>query len=370
MPNRREFLRQAAGASAGIVCTACGLRRARAQGSGAQGPNRRREVSVGGQRIKTIDVHCHCTVPDVFELVQGTAMEKALRQQLTGSLGFPVGPERIAHMDADGIDVQALSINAYWYGADRDLARRIVDMQNERLAKMCALYPGRLTAFATVALQFPELAAEQLERGVKELGLCGAAIGGSVEGEELSSRRLDPFWAKAEALQALVFIHPQTAPDSTGVTKRIQGSGALGNVIGNPLETTLALSHLIFEGTLDRFPDLKICAAHGGGYLPSYAARMDHGCAVFPNQCKGPALKKPPSEYLKQLYFDSIVFTPEGLRHLVAECGASQVVVGTDYAVPWVKDPVDLILDTPALSDADRIAILGGTAAKLLRLAS
>jgi aminocarboxymuconate-semialdehyde decarboxylase len=193
-------------------------------------------------------------------------MEKALSQQLTGSLGFPVGPERIAHMDADGIDVQALSINAYWYSADRD--------------------------------------------------------------------------------------------------------GALGNVIGNPLETTIALSHLIFEGTLDRFPDLKICAAHGGGYLPSYAARMDHGCAVFPDQCKGPTLKKQPSEYLKQLYFDSIVFTPEGLRHLVAECGPSQVVIGTDYAVPWVKDPVDLILDTPTLSDADRIAILGGTAAKLLRLAS
>jgi aminocarboxymuconate-semialdehyde decarboxylase len=141
-------------------------------------------------------------------------------------------------------------------------------------------------------------------------------------------------------------------------------------VIGNPLETTIALSHLIFDGTLDRFPNLKICTAHGGGYLPSYAARMDHGCSVFPNQCRGPTLKKQPSEYLKQLYFDSIVFTPEGLRHLVAECGASEVVIGTDCAVPWVNDPVDLILDTPTLSDADRIAILGGTAAKLLRMAT
>jgi aminocarboxymuconate-semialdehyde decarboxylase len=370
MTNRREFLRHAASASAGMFCAACGLRRARAQGASAQGAGKRREVSVGGRRIKTIDVHCHCTVADVMDLVKGTAMERPLRQQLTGSLGFPVGPERLANMDSDGIDVQAMSINAYWYGADRDLARRIVDLQNEKLAKMCAAYPDRLTAFASVALQFPELAAEQLERGVKELGLCGAAIGGSVEGEELSSPRLDPFWAKAEALQALVFIHPQTAPESTGVAKRIAGSGALGNVIGNPLETTIALSHLIFEGTLDRFPNLKICAAHGGGFLPSYAARMDHGCAVFPAQCKGPTLKKQPSQYLKQLYFDSIVFTPEGLRHLVAECGASQVVIGTDYAVPWVKDPVDLILDTPTLSDAERIAILGGTAAKLLRMAS
>jgi aminocarboxymuconate-semialdehyde decarboxylase len=163
-------------------------------------------------------------VPDVLDLVKGTAMEKALRQQLTGSLGLPVGPERIAHMDGDGIDVQAMSINAYWYGADRDLARRIVDMQNEKLAKICSAFPGRVTAFATVALQFPEIAAEQLERGVKEFGLCGAAIGGSVEGEELSSRKFDPFWAKAEALQALVFIHPQTAPESTGVARRVEGA--------------------------------------------------------------------------------------------------------------------------------------------------
>jgi aminocarboxymuconate-semialdehyde decarboxylase len=193
MTNRREFLRHTLGASAGIFCAACGLRRARAQGAGAAGAAKRREVSIGGRRIKTIDVHCHCTVADVMDLVKGTAMEQPLRQQLTGSLGFPVGPERIADMDSDGIDVQAMSINAYWYGADRDLARRIVDLQNQKLAKMCAAYPERLTAFASVALQFPEIAAEQLERGVKEQGLCGAAIGGSVEGEELSSPRLDPF---------------------------------------------------------------------------------------------------------------------------------------------------------------------------------
>jgi aminocarboxymuconate-semialdehyde decarboxylase len=344
-----------------LFCAACGWRRAAAQTA-------RREVTVGGRRVRTVDLHCHCVVPQVLDLVQGTAMERPLRQQLQGNLGFPVGPERLADMDRLGIDVEAMSINAYWYGADRDLARRIIDRQNEELAKICASRPDRFTAYASVALQFPELAAEQLERGVKELKLCGAAIGGSVEGEELSSRRLDPFWAKAEELQALIFIHPQTAPESTGIRKRIEGSGALGNVIGNPLETTIALSHLIFEGTLDRFPNLKICAAHGGGFLPSYAGRMDVGCSVFPAQCKGPTLKKRPSDYLKQLYFDSIVFTSEGLHHLVAECGSSQVVIGTDYAVPWVKNPVDHILDTPGLSDADRIAILGGNAAKLIKL--
>jgi aminocarboxymuconate-semialdehyde decarboxylase len=275
---------------------------------------------------------------------------------------------RLADMDRDGVDVQVLSINAFWYAADRDLTRRLFDLQATKLAEMCKAIPGRFLGYAPVSLQYPEIAAEELERAMKDLGMVGAAIGGSVEGEELGSPKFDPFWKKAEELQALVFIHPQTAPQSTGISKRIQGSGALGNVIGNPLETSLALAHLIFEGALDRFPNVKICGAHGGGFLPSYAARMDVGCSVFPAQCKGPTLKKKPSEYLKQLYFDSLVFTGEGLRHLVAEHGAGQIMIGTDYAVPWVKGPVDHVLNTPGLSDPERIAILGGNAAKLIKL--
>jgi aminocarboxymuconate-semialdehyde decarboxylase len=273
-------------------------------------------------------------------------------------------------MDRDGIDVQVLSINAFWYAADRDLARRMFDLQSEKLAEMCKAIPGRFLGYAPVSLQFPELAAEQLEHGMKDLGLVGAAIGGSVEGEEIAAAKFDPFWKKAEELQALVFYSSADRAAINRIAKRIQGSGALGNVIGNPLETSLALAHLIFEGTLDCFPNVKICAAHGGGFLPSYAARMDHGCSVFPAQCKGPALKKKPSEYLKQLYFDSLVFTSEGLRHLVNEHGASQIMIGTDYAVPWVKGPVDHVLNTPGLSDAERIAILGGNAAKLMKIAT
>jgi aminocarboxymuconate-semialdehyde decarboxylase len=152
------------------------------------------------------------------------------------------------------------------------------------------------------------------------------------------------------------------------MSKRLQGPGVLGNIIGHPIETTLAITHLIFDGTLDRFPDLKLLFAHAGGYLPSYAARMDHGCAVFPEQCKGPALKRSPSEYLKQLFFDSIVFSPEGLRHLVAECGASQIMIGTDYPYPWSTTTVDHVLKTPGLSDADKRAILGENAARLLKI--
>jgi aminocarboxymuconate-semialdehyde decarboxylase len=148
---------------------------------------------------------------------------------------------------------------------------------------------------------------------------------------------------------------------------RLAGNGLLTNTIGNPLETTIALSHLIFEGTLDRFPGLKICAAHGGGFLPSYANRSDAVITTFPDRV-GLLPQKKPTEYLRggQLYFDSIMFTGEGMRHLIAEAGIDHVVLGTDYPFPWNTAPVDHIMAIPGLSDEDRIKILGGTAAKLL----
>jgi aminocarboxymuconate-semialdehyde decarboxylase len=125
---------------------------------------------------------------------------------------------------------------------------------------------------------------------------------------------------------------------------------------------------LIFEGTFDRYPGLKLCSAHGGGFLPSYPDRSDHGCLVFPDQCGKPALKKRPTEYLRQLYFDSLVFTPEALRHLIATTGPDQIVMGTDYPFPWTTTSVDHIVSTPGLTNAQRRAILGETASKLLGL--
>src|SRR5262245_50678920 len=306
MVNRRAFLRYAAAASAGVVCVGCGIKHA--FGQPASGPTRR-EVIIGGRRVRTVDVHAHCAVPAVLDVVKSTPLEGPARRQLEGNLGFPVAAARASDMDKDGIDVQVLSINAFWYGADRDLARRMFDVQSQQLAEMCKAIPGRFLGYTPVSLQFPELAAEQLEHGMKQLGFVGAAIGGSVEGEEIAATKFDPFWKRAEELQALVFIHPQTAPLSTGITKRIQGSGALGNVIGNPLETSLALAHLIFEGTLDRFPNVKICAAHGGGFLPSYAARMDHGCSRF----SGPVQRANLEEKAKRV-FEATLFRFSGLH--------------------------------------------------------
>ena len=327
---------------------------------GSGGPEgRRREVVVSGKRVKTVDVHAHCAVPAAMALMGRKLETEALL--MTDTRG------RLQAMDAQGIDVEALSINPYWYAADRDVATELIRVQNEALAEICAAQPDRFVAFASVALQHPDLAAEQLEQGVKRYGLRGAGLGGSVEGLELSDPKFHPFWAKAEQLGVLVFIHPQGTVELER-TGRLAGNGLLTNTIGNPLETTIALSHLIFEGTLDRFPGLKICAAHGGGYLPSYAARSNAVQTTFPHRMTG-TLKKRPTEYLRQLYFDSIVFTPEALRHLAVEAGPGQIVMGTDYPFPWTQTSVDHILGTE-LSDADKIAMLGGTARALLGIKS
>ena len=343
MLTRRTFVKQMAGGLGGMVVM---------QSSSAGG---RRQVSIGGRRIKTIDFHAHCEVPGVREMMGG---------KTPASSPLFIGPERLRDMDAQGIDIEVLSINPFWYGVDRDVAGRLIRAQNEKLAAVCAANSDRFVGLATVALQHPDLAAEQLEEGVKNFGLRGVSIGTEVGNEELSAPRFDPFWAKADALGVPIFMHPQGVPE---LQSRLRGNGVLTNVIGNPLATTIALSHLIFEGTLDRFPRLKICAAHGGGYLPSYVDRSDHGCLTFPQQCNK-KLNKRPTEYLKQLYVDSLVFSGEALRHLIAVCGVTQIVLGTDHPYPWTTTGVDHILGTSGLSDTDRAAMLGGNAAKLLNL--
>jgi aminocarboxymuconate-semialdehyde decarboxylase len=180
---------------------------------------------------------------------------------------------------------------------------------------------------------------------------------------EFSDPKFHPVWAKAEELGVPLFIHPQGVPE---LNKRFAGNGWLGNTIGNPLETTIALSHLIYEGTLDRFPGLKVIAAHGGGFLPSYADRSDHACLVGPKGCNPDVkLAKQPTEYLKQIYFDSLIFSPEAIRHLVAQVGAGQIVLGSDYPYPWQLHPVDHIFASTSLGDDEKADILGRTAAKL-----
>jgi aminocarboxymuconate-semialdehyde decarboxylase len=357
MTTRRNFLRGAA--ATGIAFCSCGmLDAARAQPGPARVP-----VKVGGKRVLTVDVHSHCYFHEALNLLGAADAEKVLPPVKGVPEHFIAVAQRLKAMDAMGIDMEILSINPYWYGKDRDLAAQIVKVQNEKLAELCASKPDRFGAFASLSLQFPDLAVEQLQTAVKKQGLKGAAIGGSVMGEDFSDPKFHPVWAKAEELGAVLFVHPQSTPE---LGKRFKGNGWLSNTIGNPLDTTIALQHLIFEGTLDRFPGLKIIAAHGGGYLGSYAPRSDHACFVSPQNCNADIkLKKKPTEYLNQLYFDALVFTPEALRHLVAQVGASQVVLGTDHPIPWEEHPVDHVFATTTLSDKQKAAILGGNAARL-----
>jgi aminocarboxymuconate-semialdehyde decarboxylase len=363
MSNRRSFLKRAA---AGIVFTGCEF----ADSALGYQAAKRRQVTIRGRRVRTVDVHAHIRITEVWNLVKDTDHGKTLERLLAvpdPKLDAHSVDARLADMDKAGVDVQAVSIAQFgiWDWADRELAGKITRLQNEKMAEFCALHPERFVGLGSVAMHHPDESPKQLEEAVKKFGLRGCCITSDVDGEELSDPKFHPFWAKAEELQALVFIHPQGFREGA---KRFRGNGNLGNSIGSPLSTTIALTHLIQEGTLDRFPTVKICAAHGGGYLPNYAGRNDGCLTVFPENCK--PLKKLPSEYLKQLYYDTILFTGEGLRHLVATVGASQVMMGTDYSAPWNPDPVDHIMGTPTLSNADRIAILGGNAAKILRLGS
>jgi aminocarboxymuconate-semialdehyde decarboxylase len=360
MLNRRTFIKQAAHFAGAALVGSSALGDGAAQTQKGSTPASRREVRVGGKRVKVVDVHAHAVFPEVAELLKDGPLARAARGG-----GRALGPDRIQEMDKRGIDVQAVEVNTFWwYSADRDLATKIVDTHNAGLAKWCEGHSDRFVALTSPALQFPDMAAQQLEHAVKQLGMRGAAIGGHVNGEPLSMPKYDPFWAKAQELNVLIFMHPNNA-ENIAKPGALEGAGDLGNVVGNPLETTLFLSHLIFDGVLDRFPGLKICAAHAGGYLPSYLGRTDVACEVRQNaKCVN---KKKPHEYLRdQILADSMVFSAEGIRHLVAEMGASQIVYGTDMPFVW-PDTVDAIL-TAEIPDAQKEAILGGNLVKLLRL--
>src|SRR5580704_6655498 len=360
MRHRRQFIQSLAGGVTGAFVGYGGLLNAAGQVPQAGATVTRREVRVGGKRVKVVDVHAHATFAEIADVVKDGPLAKFARNGVR-----PLGPDRIQDLDNRGIDVQAIDVNTFWwYQADRDLAAKIVQAHDEGLTTWCAAHSGRFVALNSPALQFPDLAAEQLEHAVKQLGMRGAAIGGHVNGEPLSMPKYDPFWAKAQELGVMVFMHPNNA-ENIAKPEALQGAGDLGNVIGNPLETMLFLSHLIFDGTLDRFPGLKICGAHAGGYLPSYLGRTDVACDVRPNaKCVN---KRQPREFMhEQILADSMVLTADGVRHLVAEMGPGQVVYGTDMPFVW-PDTVDAILEAP-IPDAQKEAILGGNLAKLLRL--
>jgi len=357
--SRRTFLKTVS--ALGIAV--CGCRWSMAQDRG----NTRGPVTIGGRRVRTVDMHAHLLVPDVYPLIEryeqaetdiGAFLRSPLAPRLTSIDG------RLEDMDRQGIDVQALTLHFQhqhdW--AEPELASSIVALLNEKMAEAVAKHPDRLVGLGAVSLQHPELAAEQLEHAMRELDLRGVMMTTLIGDEEISAPRFDPFWSKAEELDAVVFIHPEGAAE----IPRFAGGGMLGNTIGMPLDTTIALSHMIFSGFLDRHPNVNIVLSHGGGYLPSYVGRSDN-CTLSNASCSTP--ERPPSAYLRDLYYDSLVYSADNLRHLIDQVGADRIVLGTDYPFPIMsQDPVGDALAVEELSDGDLEAILGGTAARLLRL--
>ena len=334
--------------------------------------------ATAGAKTATVDIHCHVLTPEAAALAKDAfdptreptlifaseasravnrKQEETIRSQLTSI------ETRLRDMDREGIDIQAISPAPpqYYYWADPELGRETARLVNNRLAEIVALHPDRFVGMGTVPLQAPALAVAELERLVKELGLRGVEIGTNVAGAELSDERFRPFFAKAQELDILIFMHP------AGFThgQRLADHYFI-NVIGNPLDTTVAVSHLIFGGVLDAYPKLKICLAHGGGYAAAYSGRYDHAHWAR-SDCRR-LIKKPPTHYLRKLHFDTIVFTHHQLEYLTSLYGSDHILLGTDYPYDMALPKAVNFVASAKLSRAEKAAILGGNAARLLKI--
>ncbi len=333
----------------------------------------------GARRHFCIDIHCHVINPAVDEMVKHVfSSEREPAMKFSNTLTRETNrkqneniwaclttvEQRLRDMDKMGVDVQAISSSPaqFMYWLDPELGSKTARAVNENLASIVAAHPDRFVALANVPLQSADAATDELEYCIKRLGFRGVEIGTNIAGREIS-RGLDRFWAKAEELEAMVFLHPSGFTAGERLSDHY-----FNNVIGNPLDTTVAVGHLVFDGVLERFPKLKIVTAHGGGYIGHYPARMDHVWGARPDART--QLKKKPRQSLAKLYFDTIVFDNDQLRHLVDLWGADHILVGTDYPydMGWY-DPHGFVDGCGFLKDGDRAAIKGLNAAKLLGIA-
>ncbi|MEV4947145.1 amidohydrolase family protein [Streptomyces sp. NPDC053755] len=330
--------------------------------------------------IPTIDVHAHVLLPRIEALVAGLpglAEARRLDARRNGPEALAVSGAmvrdrvpsmtevqvRLAGMDAQGVDVQLVSPSPshYHYWADAPTAEKVYRLANEATAAHCAEAPDRLRGLGLVPLQHPDQLVPALDHA-REQGLAGVEISSHAPGRELSDPAYEPLWSRAEETGSIVFLHPFGCT----LDERLD-RWYLSNSVGQPTENAVALSHLIFSGVLDRHPGLKLIAAHGGGYLPTHIGRGDHAWRARPDASTGCA--RPPSSYLRQVYFDSLVHSPDVLRALVGSAGADRVLLGSDFPFDMgCPDPV-AALRAAGLSETDFDAIRGGNAAALLNLA-
>ncbi|WP_327434580.1 amidohydrolase family protein [Streptomyces sp. NBC_01236] len=326
----------------------------------------------------TIDVHAHLLLPEVEALVAtlpGHARAKALDARRNGPAALAVsGPMvreriprltdvrvRLAAMDAQGVDVQLVSPSPshYHYWTDAEVAEKVYQLAHEATARHCAAAPDRLKGLGLVPLQHPDLAVAALEHALDQ-GLLGVEISSHAPGRELSDPAYEPFWTRAEDTGALVFLHPFGCT----LDERLD-RWYLSNTVGQPTENAVALSHLIFSGVLDRHPELRLIAAHGGGYLPTHIGRSDH--AWSQRSDAGASCAQLPSSYLRRIWFDSLVHDPGVLRELIRRAGADRVLLGSDFPFDMGTDDPVGALRAARLTDADFDAVRGGNAAALLQ---
>lgn len=342
------------------------------------GPTAARAAGARGPRPDgvTIDIHSHVAVPAAAAFVRphldpatiplvgfATPQTRALnaRQDLDRTGVMTSHDGRLADLDAMGIDLQVVMCPPpqCYYGVPVEVAVKAARIVNEGVADYVARRPDRFVGLGTVPMPDGDEAARELEHCMTALSFKGVQILTNVAGRELSDPAFAPFWRKAEELGAVVLIHPNGFTDAARLSRFY-----FNNIIGNPLETTIALHHLIFDGVLERHPGLKIVAVHGGGFLGAYWGRIDHAWGAR-SDARG-SLPQPPSSYLKKIYVDTVVFTPEQLAALVATFGAGHVLMGTDYPYDMGEyDPLQHLAATASLDAAARAAIAGGNARAL-----
>lgn len=324
-----------------------------------------------------IDVHTHVLAEDTIRLLQKEAPSIDLKLQpldaesaLLEVAGVPYRPfprggfdndRRRKDMDATGIEMQVLSATpqTYLYNQEPALTAATAVIQNDQIAAMVAAEPKRFAGIATLPMQVPELAAAELRRAMRDKGLRGAMIGSNMNGKNLDDPALEPFWAAAAELGAFIFIHPVGVAGADRLR-----SYYLVNLIGNPLDTTIAAASLIFGGVFDRHPALKICLAHGGGFVPYQGGRWVHGWHVRPEPKA--ILKHVPDRDLERFVYDTITHSDASLEFLVNSAGPARVLLGSDYPFDMgFYDGVRQVRSLP-IGDRDKAAILGESAASLL----
>ena len=323
----------------------------------------------------TLDIHSHVAIPAAGKIAgpHMTPQMQALgwfsddptkavnaKQDIDIPARITGESVRLEDLDRMGLDRQLIMPppGQCWYAIPQKTAVEATRVLNDGLGEFASRRPDKYVALGSVPLADGTDAAQELER-IMKLGLKGVQILTNVDGKELSDPAYAPFWAAAERTGALVVIHPNGFTHGERFRRFY-----FSNVIGNPLETTIALHYLIFDGVLERHPNLKILAVHGGGYLGGYSGRIDHAWGAR-SDCNA-GLPKPPTEYLKRIYVDTIVFTPHQLRALIETFGADHVLLGTDYPFDMADyDPVGHVVD--AGLDAKTVeAICGGNAKRLL----